>query len=306
MSELHKKRGPDHRFHNIVLATDFLESSRLALDYAVAMAYHFGSTITIVHAFDLSYEAEEAEILWHKSSVSRTMATGRLEAFAAGVRRLGVSVNVDLREGEPCPAILKSASEHRCDLLVIGTHGIYRGVHHLVIGSNAEKILLSTPCPTLTVGRHVMAGIDLDLKLAEVLVITDTHCENLKPLKFGLWLGNEFGVPVDIMYVRSDGEMDESAFGNRLESLLQDSPANEMAEVEPRWLSAGFHLGRIFNAQDVIRHVESPANRLIVTGVHPMSRIERHLQGSFAFELAARAASPLLSLPCEPSEGGES
>ena len=37
----------------ILFATDFLESSRLALDYAVAMAHHFGGEILMLHATEL-------------------------------------------------------------------------------------------------------------------------------------------------------------------------------------------------------------------------------------------------------------
>ena len=283
---------------NIVLATDFLESSRLALDYAVAFAHRFGATLTIVHALELSFEAEEAETRWQKSSVSRTLAHARLEGLAAGVRRTGISVRIDLREGEPVGAILKSTIDHKCDLLVLGTHGIYRGVQHIVIGSNAEKILLSTECPTLTVGRHVLAGIDLDLKITDLLVVTDVNCGSLSPLLLGLKLGIEFGVPIDLMYVRSEGDVEDAQLGGRLSSRCQDTLQRFPALADPRLSSPDFHRERIFNARDVIRRVESSASRLIVTGVQPMSSIERHLYGSFAFQLAARAVSPLVSVPC--------
>jgi len=294
-----RQKSLDHyQMKNIVLATDFLESSRLALDYAVALCHHFDATLTIVHAFELPYVAEEAEILAHRASVSRKMAHERLEAFATGVRRLGINVNVDLREGDPCNTVLKSALDHHCDLLVLGTHGIYKGVYHAVVGSNAEKILLSTQCPTLTVGRHVMAGVDLNLGITEVLVISDWHCETLSPLLYGLWLGSEFGVPVHLMHVRTEGEAEDSVLGERLAGLSSDALKGFTVALEPEWSSAQFHLDRIFSAHDVIQRVETSLKSLIVTGVHLVSRMERHLHASLAFELAARAASPLLSLPC--------
>jgi hypothetical protein len=52
---------PKLPMQNIVFATDFLESSRLALDYAVAFSHHYGARLTIMHAFELSHEADEAE-----------------------------------------------------------------------------------------------------------------------------------------------------------------------------------------------------------------------------------------------------
>ena len=40
---------------------------------------------------------------------------------------------------------------------------------HLLIGLNTEKILLSESCPTLSVGAHVLAGIDLAVEVNAVV-----------------------------------------------------------------------------------------------------------------------------------------
>ncbi len=45
----------------ILVATDFLESSRLAMDYAVAIAHHFNAEIVLLHAVELPPSAEVAE-----------------------------------------------------------------------------------------------------------------------------------------------------------------------------------------------------------------------------------------------------
>ena len=286
-------------FHpkNIVLATDFFESSRLALDYAVALSHHFGSTLTIMHAFELPYEAEEAELIGRRPSVSRKVALARLEAFATGVRRLGITVNLDLRDGDPCTTVLKSAAENHCDLLVIGTHGIYRGVHHLVIGSNAEKILHATHCPTLTVGRHVLGGIDLDFTIEDILVISDPTLGNINPAILALQLGEEFGAPVELLHLSTSDQDSDRVLGDGLALRCGNVPAPFASRVNPDWRSSRFHCDRMFSAEDIIRRAETSRNSLIVAGVHSLSRIDRHLHSSFAFELAARAASPLLSVP---------
>jgi nucleotide-binding universal stress UspA family protein len=47
-------------------------------------------------------------------------------------------------------AIVGYASEHRMDLIVMGTHG--RGaVSHLLMGSVAERVVRTATCPVLTV-----------------------------------------------------------------------------------------------------------------------------------------------------------
>src|SRR5208337_3874237 len=97
----------------------------------------------------------------------------RLEAFASGARRANVEVEWQILEGWMPDALLARIQEKTPDLLVMGTHGVYRGLGHLLIGSNAEAVLLSAPCPTLTVGRHVPAGVSLNIAFDRVLYITD-------------------------------------------------------------------------------------------------------------------------------------
>jgi nucleotide-binding universal stress UspA family protein len=56
-----------------------------------------------------------------------------------------------LRSGGPVAEILKTAEVERASLVVIGTHG-RRGVAHVLMGSVAERVVRSAPCPVLTVG----------------------------------------------------------------------------------------------------------------------------------------------------------
>ena len=46
--------------------------------------------------------------------------------------------------------VIRIAKESPADLLVLSTHG-YTGWKHLLLGSNAEKILEQAPCPVLVV-----------------------------------------------------------------------------------------------------------------------------------------------------------
>ena len=50
------------------------------------------------------------------------------------------------------PAIVEYARNEKIDLIVMGTHG-RRGLSRLVMGSVADKVVRTAPCPVLTV-RH--------------------------------------------------------------------------------------------------------------------------------------------------------
>ena len=287
---------PGLPIQRIVFATDFLESSRLALDYAVAFAHQFKVDLTIVHAFELPHEAEESELLSHKASVSREMALTRLEGFAAGVRRLGIHAEIDLREGDPCRTVSRSAVENQADLLVLGTHGVYRGLEHLLLGSNAEKILLSAPCPTLTVGRHVMAGIDLDLRFSEILFVSDFTSEAASAASYVLMLGNLLGARVELLPVAPENvSLNPDLLRESAEVHCLRLAENSMGSVRD-WSDPKYYLERLMAPSEILLRATQSVDSLIALGVHSMSRWDRHLHTSFAYELVANSTCPVLSI----------
>jgi len=73
-----------------------------------------------------------------------------LRRAAAELERPGLEVSTLLRRGRPEEVIVEVAREMRADLIVLGTHG-RTGLGHLALGSVAERVLRSAPCPTLTV-----------------------------------------------------------------------------------------------------------------------------------------------------------
>jgi nucleotide-binding universal stress UspA family protein len=54
---------------------------------------------------------------------------------------------------EPTDEILRYASAHAVDLIVVGTHG-RSGVSHFLLGSIAERVVRRAPCPVLTVRQQ--------------------------------------------------------------------------------------------------------------------------------------------------------
>lgn len=285
----------------IIFATDFLESSRLALDYAVAFAHHYRANLTILHVFELPPEAEEVEMRSHQPSISREHALVRLQSFASGVRRLAVDTEIDLRAGEPCATILGAAAESEANLLVLGTHGVYRGVQHVLLGSNAENILLAASCPTLTVGRHVMAGIDLDLNFRRILFISDLSQESETAAKYANSIGQSLGIPVELLNV-----LEEDKVSHTVQAAVENYCAglhHQSAFSSHPWCNPEFHFKRFVSAKNCIQRAMIFNDGLLVLGVRKESGWKRHLHASFAFELVATSGSPVLSIHSEGSKG---
>jgi nucleotide-binding universal stress UspA family protein len=71
----------------------------------------------------------------------------------ATARKAGVKAAPLLREivgGPSADAIVREAKKQRADLIVLGTHG-RRGVRRLVMGSDAEQVVRTSPVPVLLV-----------------------------------------------------------------------------------------------------------------------------------------------------------
>jgi len=71
-----------------------------------------------------------------------------------------------LVEGNAALAILKTASETDCDLIVMGTHG-RTGLNRLLMGSVAEEVVRKAPCLVLTVKNEVSADLTRHAKPLE-------------------------------------------------------------------------------------------------------------------------------------------
>jgi len=80
-----------------------------------------------------------------------------LSELAEAKRRVTTIGQVLLKTGDPRDVINQAALDLHADLIVMGTHG-RRGVTRALLGSVAESVVRSAPCPVLTVrapkGKH--------------------------------------------------------------------------------------------------------------------------------------------------------
>lgn len=143
---------------NVLVATDFSDSSASALAYGRELAGRFGARLHVLHAIDIApLEFVETDaLLSGMPDLRAEMETDAENALARLVtdedRRLLNAATVIARHRLPAEAIVEYAAEHAVDLIIVGTHA-RRGVAHFLLGSVAEKVIRTAPCPVLTV-RH--------------------------------------------------------------------------------------------------------------------------------------------------------
>jgi nucleotide-binding universal stress UspA family protein len=142
---------------NVLVATDFGEASKVALDYGRDLARAYGATLHVLHVVeDLTYS--------YASEVGFALPGYQDEIVAQAQKAMDESLTADDRATlrvvpavrtmrVPANAITEYAKEHAIDVIVVGTHG--RGVvQHFLMGSVAERVVRTAPCPVLTVRAH--------------------------------------------------------------------------------------------------------------------------------------------------------
>jgi universal stress protein A len=140
------------QFRKILVATDFSKASEYALDFARGLAKSFGGTLHVLHVVPdpvLASAWSEAYTydLTALGERLRREAEQQLAKWAQPIP--DVAVTTEAIVGSPAALISVIAADRRVDLIVMGTHG-RSGFSHLFIGSVAERVVRSAPCPVLT------------------------------------------------------------------------------------------------------------------------------------------------------------
>ncbi len=137
----------------IVVPIDFSGTSSHALELARDLARAAGPAhIVLVHACEVPielamYAPDHSAPFVEKLSED---ASKRLASTLADLQDAGISAEYLLLRGSPDAVINRLAEERKADLIAMGTHG-RTGLPHLALGSIAERVVRTAPCPVLTV-----------------------------------------------------------------------------------------------------------------------------------------------------------
>jgi nucleotide-binding universal stress UspA family protein len=141
-------------FAQILVPTDFGVPSEVALAYGRALANRFGGALHLLHVTENPFlRAGVAD----RRSTEDAPARWLQDRLTDDDRRRG-SVAIVEQSDEPANEILQYAKSANIELIIIGTHG-RTGLARLALGSVAEAVVRSAPCPVLTVHSDGAASV---------------------------------------------------------------------------------------------------------------------------------------------------
>jgi nucleotide-binding universal stress UspA family protein len=146
----------------ILVPVDFSAHSDRAMRYAATLAGRVGASVELLHVVeDLTYGAFSEVYVPNVPALMEeaiNSAVDRLTPLKAEVFPHGADVETVVSMGRPALTIVEHARAGKFDLIVMGTHG-RTGLGHLLMGSVAEHVVRTAPCPVLTVrGVEAAAG----------------------------------------------------------------------------------------------------------------------------------------------------
>ncbi len=143
-------------YHKILVPVDGSETSEAGLQHAILLAKDQKAALRLLHVVHDYLVAEGRHGLVRSDELLtelREHGQAILSAAAGVARRQGVEADTESVEAPMGPVgavIAEYAEKWPADLIVIGTHG-RRGIRRLVMGSDAEYVVRTTPVPVLLV-----------------------------------------------------------------------------------------------------------------------------------------------------------
>jgi nucleotide-binding universal stress UspA family protein len=143
-------------YRRILVPIDGSDTAQRGLQEALGLAKAFDSSLVLLHVveyYPMMMEMATATTWEMVTTDLRKHGQQVLERAHDAAKAAGVASESHLEDAAAarvCDVIVDQAREHRCDLIVMGTHG-RRGIEHALVGSDAERVIRMSPLPLLLV-----------------------------------------------------------------------------------------------------------------------------------------------------------
>ena len=143
-------------YRHILIPTDGSELAEQAVTNGLSLAKSLGAKVTviIVEQQELSLGATSfvqgaLEELGKYTEQNKIYAASTLNRAVDAAKQAGVTCDtVQVKDAQPYQAIIATATDRGCDLIVMASHG-RSGLSAVVLGSVTNKVLTHTKIPVL-------------------------------------------------------------------------------------------------------------------------------------------------------------
>jgi len=150
-------------YKKILCPIDGSPTSNRGMKEAINVAKNQKAKLRFIHVIDTYFPILDGLgdfAMIDMTDTLRKNAAKVIKKAEAAAEKEGVEVDAVQAEtlgGRPAEFIVKEADKWPADLIVMGTHGL-RGISRLVMGSDAEYVLRTSPVPVLMINSTLKKG----------------------------------------------------------------------------------------------------------------------------------------------------
>lgn len=197
----------DLKVKRILFPTDFSETAKRALPYALEIAKRTKATLCIAHTIEEAYNF--APLLEeYKRQVGRKVET-LFQELQDEIREdeayKDLKIETRILNGRTAFALKEEADEWKADLIVMGTTGA-SGLSRVLFGSKTTEVILNSDIPILAVPKNSKyKGLD------HITFLTDYNEGDVEALKKTTGLGSLFHSEITVLHIEAERNLQAEA-----------------------------------------------------------------------------------------------
>jgi nucleotide-binding universal stress UspA family protein len=248
------------RFKRILFPVEFSPQCVIAGTYVAAYARHFDAQVDLIHVeipppHDLYY--------WEPRTSDLTQ---QLEKFLV-TEFAGLKVQRELLRGDPAIQIVRRASSHKADLIMLPTHG--RGMfRRFMLGSVAAKVLHDTPYPVWTSAHLEEEQPAAPPNLKSIVCAVDLDDTGVHTLRYAGNFAREVRAQLTVAHAVPAIEMEAATYLHpEVQADLMTAARSRLTEMLERACTEGMLCVGTGNIAQFVKHAAQLHNAgLVIIG----------------------------------------
>ncbi len=292
---------------NILFATDLSRLAERAEAYASTLAASWGASLTVMSVLEFppGLNPEYPVNRLYLGELMKQTTRGLVDVKERTSAR-GIVVQTRIATGIPSEEVVSAARAEGTDLIVVGTIG-KTGIEHVLLGSSAERIIRTAPCPVLTVRTERSkaeqdGGQQPPVEFGRLLVPVDFSDCSLDAVEYAVIVAQRAKASLTLLHVLEPvsygldftfphpdkREQQRKAITSRLDSLVSSLTS---AQVTANYLIRGG-----LPSESILEAARTEAADLIVMGTHGRRGLSHVVYGSVAESVLRHSPCPVLTV----------
>jgi nucleotide-binding universal stress UspA family protein len=284
-------------FRNILFATDFSPAAAQAIPYVKKIAKHYDAALVALHVrtpiiSPMTEPGTWAVYLEAAKAHDEQRREELLTTFA------GIPTEAAIEEGSIKDCLQSAVEKYDTDLVVIGTHG-RTGLGKLLLGSVAEEIFRTVPCPVLTVGPRASMPNGPAGEFHTILYATDFSPESLDGATYAVALAQEFQSRLILLHAMAPQRAGDLVSSADVMATSQKMLRQIVSPEAQLWCHPEYQAVEGNSAEQILEFAKLRDADLIVLGARHEEGVPgaaSHLPFATAHRVVTYATCPVLTI----------